>query len=375
MPNRQNTMIFLVAALSSTSSAALWAQDRLTLDTRLGGAFGVDAADVDGDGDMDVLAAARDEDWVVLYRNEGNWQFVREGVSERRAFDGPRTAAGADLDGDGVPEIVAGALEGSEVAAWHATTDGWEKAVIAPAGTAPGARAVRGADMDGDGDTDLVASLRNADGIALYLQSADAWAQDWVAAEGTLEGAYWVELADFDEDGDTDVLGVGRFADEIAWYVNDGSGTFDVISVTGDRPFGQVRGAAAGDLDGDGDLDVAGVAGGDGQAAWFENEGDAWTFHPLTQVGEFAGARSIDIGDIDGDGDLDILAAAREAGEVAWWENDGAGSFGRRPISAVAGGVDGPYGSRLSDLDGDGLPEVLVADQFANDIIVYRLGL
>ena len=85
----------------------------------------------------------------------------------------------------------------------------------------------------------------------------------------------------------------------------------------------------AADLDGDGDLDVLSASTDDNKIAWYENTDGFGSFGPQDVITRAAGqAWSVYAGDVDGDGDLDVLSASYGDGKVAWYENtDGLGSF------------------------------------------------
>jgi hypothetical protein len=143
---------------------------------------------------------------------------------------------------------------------------------------------------------------------------------------------------DLDRDGDLDVIaaagiaaGVGNNSPEshqVVWYENigtAGAGTQwakHIISAA----FPQGFEAVAGDLDGDGDLDVAATAWSPGgQLCWFQNPGDPrgdWTAHAIKSP--WSNAVTLQLADLDGDGRLDIVATAeRGANELRWWRNLG----------------------------------------------------
>jgi hypothetical protein len=143
---------------------------------------------------------------------------------------------------------------------------------------------------------------------------------------------------DIDGDGDLDVVMAFGIAaavpnnapqsHQIAWYENlgkPGLGTeWKKHPIAANFPQGFE--AVAGDLDGDGDIDV--VATGwspQGRIAWFENSGDPksdWQPHLLKD--NWPNAVTVILADLDQDGRLDIVATAeRGANELRWWRNIG----------------------------------------------------
>ncbi len=75
------------------------------------------AADVDGDGDMDVLGAAGDDDDITWWENDGAQSFTEQTIEGD--FDGARSVYAADMDDDGDLDILASALNADEVAIWY----------------------------------------------------------------------------------------------------------------------------------------------------------------------------------------------------------------------------------------------------------------
>jgi FG-GAP-like repeat len=140
---------------------------------------------------------------------------------------------------------------------------------------------------------------------------------------------------DLDGDGDLDVLMTYGLvtpdspdSHQIAWYENVGKhgvGSEWKKHVIVPR-FPSGFEAVAGDLDGDGDLDV--VATGwtpQGRLVWVENTGDArtgWKMHTIKS--NWSNAVTVIVADLDRDGRLDIAASAeRGANELRWWRNEG----------------------------------------------------
>jgi hypothetical protein len=234
-------------------------------------------------------------------------------------------------------------------------------------------RAVAVGDLDGDGSPDLVfgnradpaGTIKNTvyfnDGFGGFL------------AGSTFPGPYSdggnsrsAVIADFNADGFEDVA-FAEFSGGQASYImfNNGTGfpapftSGDLVELGGANL--KANSIAAGDVDGDGDMDVVlGING--GYVRVFRNNGfGEFTEATLSDPGAAAevnfAVSSIVLGDLDRDGDLDIVAA-RDNVDTRIYFNEGGGDF-TDPIQSVtaAGGVNNlnsPDTVALGDVDGDG---------------------
>ena len=126
----------------------------------------------------------------------------------------------ADMDNDGDMDIVSASYNDATIA-WYendgAADPSWTAADIAT--SASGARSVFVADMDGDGDMDIV-SASYADNTIAWYENNGAADPSWAAADiaTSASGAIAVYIADMDNDGDLDILSASYVDDTIAWY-------------------------------------------------------------------------------------------------------------------------------------------------------------
>ncbi len=309
-------------------------------------ASSVYAADVDGDGDMDVLSASIQDDKIAWYENtNGKGAFSPQKVITREA-DAPWSVFAADLDGDGDLDVLSASAGDDKIACYENIdsegTFGPQQVITTKA---DGARSVYASDLDGDGDMDVLSASWKGDEIAWYRnREATLW-------DGLIEhlidagkGANSIDCGDFDGDGDADVMSAGT--NEIAFYENldFGSGSFLKHSIAGGASV-----ICAADVDGDNALDV--ISGGSKEIAWWEYaSADTFTKHLVDD--QYFQSRSLYTLDLDSDGDMDVLAASSSKREIAWWENDGSENFAKKTISGNLPTIKSIYAIDM-DRDGD----------------------
>jgi hypothetical protein len=344
------------------------------ISTLADGVRSVYASDLDGDGDFDVLSASSEDSKIAWYENtDGQGNFGEQNVITNLA-GGPRTVYAADLDGDNDMDVLYGAYEQDRVA-WHENTNGpglfGEQKVIT--NSADGVLCVTASNLDGDGDMDVLSASITDNKIAWY-ENVDGLG----SFEGQLNISSYINwpltviTADLDGDGDTDVLSTSLEDHKIAWYENtDGLGTFGYQQIISDS-LREARTVYASDLDSDGDMDVLSASCFDDYIVWFENTDGLGTFGDQKVISNLTrGANYVYAVDLDGDEDMDVLSSSWADWKIAWYENtDGAGNFGEQQIiTSSAKGANCVY---AADLDGDGDMDVLSASRDDDTIGWYE---
>ena len=250
------------------------------------GARTVYAVDVDGDGDMDVLGSAIGDADIAWFENNGAADPTFTEHTIDGSFNGAYSVYAADVDGDGDMDVL-GAANTANAIAWFENdgSENFTKSYIATAGTFNGAHSVYAADVDGDGDMDVLGAAFTDDDIVWFENdgAADPTFTKRII-EGSFNAASSVYAADVDGDGDMDVLGAAMIDNDIAWFENDGSENFTKSYIATAGSFDGAHSVYAADVDGDGDMDVLGSAYIDNEIAWFE-----FSFLPTIRLSSSAG--------------------------------------------------------------------------------------
>ena len=180
---------------------------------------------MDGDGDMDIVSASMSDNTIAWYENNGaaDPSWTASDISTR-AY-GAHSVFAADMDGDGDMDIISAGI--NDIIAWYENNGAADPTWIAAADgewiatSADEAKSVFAADMDGDGDLDIVSASSNDDTIAWYENNGAA-DPTWTAADiaTSADEATSVFVADMDGDGDMDIISASYADDTIAWYEN-----------------------------------------------------------------------------------------------------------------------------------------------------------
>lgn len=350
----------------------------LTLNYR---ADDLDLADMDGDGDLDIVgrAAARvgeDEDdamnfWLENPGRDGDPlrdEWLRHDIGRS---DYVKDLDVADLNGDWKPDFLA--RTDASLYIWlKEDKDTWNgrRLDIHPH------EGMKIADLDSDGDPDVILN-------GFWLETPenpleDEWTEHTIDDRWyTQETGKWmdnssrIDVADIDGDGRLDVLlsHSENAGYPVSWYsAEDPKGTWT------EHEIGRIDYAhtlKAGDMDLDGDIDV--VAGelihssdpnpdGPHPLVVFLNEGDGLTWRTVTV--DQRGVYNAEIGDLDDEGDLDIIGPRNwNMGPINVWRNT-AGDTAASRVPFTFRVVDSDPPSRhvfvgAADLSGDGNPDIL----------------
>ncbi len=337
-------------------------------------------ADIDADGDLDLLVGFSESGLLKLYRNTGTADSAVFSEANSSTIDDIGLYAYpyfCDLDMDSDVDILAG-RDGHGFRFYRNTGDSlnpaWQlnSTLFSGLGDASYWNSPCLVDLSGDGKIDLIYGTA-AGPLQYYKNSgsnaAPVWTQNQSLFGGVLDvgGASSPDFIDFDHDGDLDMLS-GSNLGSIKYFRNTGSAAIPAWQEASSR-FSGIKhsiyaAVTAGDVDGDSLIDV--IAGDLSGALFFHrNTGsgfqqDASVFSSI-DLGDFSAPKLVDM---DADADLDLVVG-NGAGQLFYFENSGTpDSASWTEIPAYFGDID--VGSNcvpaLTDIDGDGDIDLLTGD-------------
>ena len=367
------------AFISATAPAVVIPFDIITIDTTEDQVLDVFAIDFDDDGDLDVLSGSGSEDRVVLFENDGSDPpvYTRRNLittaSSLSSFDV------ADIDADGDYDIII-TSETDDAVTWYEQTPGMMPSdppvfIPHPVASADNPTRVRLIDLDHDGDLDVI-----------YTAPFEiAWAESDGAptplfTERPITTTQFLTLdiraADLNNDGDLDLVAAGKNAgpmgSRLVWFESDGATppvfTEHLITTTLTGP----RSVVVADINRDQITDLVVASETDGRIAWFERDDQSppnFTEHVVSAAAPAAWTVAVE--DLDSDGFPDIAAALSGSGSITWFNSDGASPpvFTPRVVASVPASL--PRDVFIADLDGDSDPDLLAARAGDDTVVAF----
>jgi len=358
-------------------------------------------ADLDGDGKPDLVEANAYAHNISLFRNISAVGTLNGGSFAPRVdyptlggTDSPRCLTVADVDGDGKLDILIGDQATSSVLVYRniatpgtLTTGSFAAPVSFAAGSYP--HGLRVADLNGDGLPEILVANHSGNSISILrnIGSAGSLTTNSFAPQSTLAAGpnpTDVAIADFNGDGQPDLVTTAFGGNQLSIFRNVATpgaavSNWFMLDTTLPALAGSLEFALA-DMDGDAktDLIVASVHG--YAVSVYRNLADAGAFNsssfaPRVDFSTPGWAHNVVVGDFNGDGKPDLAVTGELGSYLAVFQNQS--TPGNFTASSLAARVDYPtgwnaWGVAAGDLDGDNRADIVFANIYDDTLTFYR---
>lgn len=355
----------------------------LEIPTKEMGPTAMDIADINNDGNLDILSVGDhgnpyvncDEHGIMVWLNDGNGTWV---VHQNGDFGYGGIAAG-DINNDGYLDVAWGIHHDySGVPGWGDTLIGaalgdgtgynWipYASGLGTGGESWGMFATDLADFDCNGLLDLVSqSFGMGQGLHVYQNHGDGnWSHVWSVDGSTLFSENNLEVGDANADGFPDI-----FASTNTEYVYFGNGSFGFTQHQNGLPTGQYTGMDCRDINNDGCDDIVFGLGSSGMRCYtYDKDNNSWV---SASTGlPTSGTYYAQFGDFNGDGLIDIAGYVGPQGYI--YLGDGTGNWVQSGSWTMP--APGDYSDMIvgGDLDHDGREDIVIlAESSSNQLRVY----
>ena len=323
------------------------------------GPYSVVAADVNGDGKVDLICANRGANNLMVFTNNGSGVFGSNATYA--VFSYPESVVAADVNGDGKVDLVCYCFSGS----LKVLTNNGSGSFVNAGNYAVGGNnfdgEVMAADVNGDGRMDLVCP--GVGNPLMVLTNAGNGVFAAAAPLPSSPGTSWFCAAtDVNGDGKTDLIDVDGVNVFIYMRVltNDGSGTFTLCSsnTLSTRWPGICTTV---DINGDGKaaLVVPDYDSGSGNTLTvLTNNGDG-VFGSNATYAVVSGPLCVIAADIQGDGRVDLICGKFTGNTLSVLTNNRSGGFGSNSTYNVG---NNPISVVAADVNGDGKLDLICAN-------------
>ena len=290
-------------------------------------------ADVDGDGDLDILAVEPNTNRLDWYENETGRGDAFRVHSISRSSGGVRIVAPGDVDNDGDIDFYALEPNRTRIRLYINDGAGGFEVDTRFAETAVGVTYIEAADVDGDGHADLFVVFGDDDRVELWWNPGFPESRERMVRDRIANARAWgverLRVGDIDGDGLLDFTTAQRSPNNnIMWWrqsLVDGKREW-TPALTAPLKEIEVISAPIADIDNDGDVDILALRRVPYVVFQWLQQPDGRFVRDPEQLSRSPGGdnrfnwNSIDVGDMDGDGDIDFATSELD-GTLCWYAN------------------------------------------------------
>ncbi len=342
--------------------------------------IGYQIIDVDADGDLDIAFGYRG---FIGWVENDNLTFTVNVLlgSQNTAANNYQGLTVTDVNGDNLKDFVVDV--GYDLRVYDFQSDG-SLGFLGTIGTFAQGDFVTSADLDNDGDNDIIRIFENGgnDRKIRFYENLDglgnfANVQTLVTLVNlpltSNSDTKSLKLKDIDGDNFLDIILHESRTKRLSTYLNLGSNTFGVEVVVADN-FVNLNSIYVSDVNGDQQQDILTTSRDDHQVSWFQNLDGLGNYTNENKITTYAYfINHVDAGDLDGDGDIDIVSSSHADNKLAWYANvNGFGNFSQ-PQQIISNDIPAPRNAFIVDINNDSFNDVLFFSYLDDNPDEYKI--
>ncbi|MEP7230901.1 MAG: FG-GAP-like repeat-containing protein [Ginsengibacter sp.] len=351
--------------------------------------YSVALSDVDGDGKPDLVVATQNDAVSVLRNISTTGNIIASSFAAKVDLisgSTPYSVVTGDVDGDGKPDIVIANSGSATISVLRNTSTSGSISAAAKidfvTGSFPTSVAI--GDVDGDGKPDLVVANGGSSTVSVFRNTSASGSIDassFAAKVDFTSGTtpYAVAVGDVDGDGKPDLLTANQNSNNISVLRNTSTSGSISFAVKVDLPVANVpRSVVIGDIDGDGKPDLVAANNNSNTVSILHNTSTSGSISAAAKVDFITGTtpRSVTLGDVDGDGKPDLVIANNAVPySISVLRNTS--TLGNISAATKVDFTTGtaPVSAAVGDVDGDGIPEIVIANSASSSVSVFQINL
>ncbi|CAF1312794.1 unnamed protein product [Didymodactylos carnosus] len=282
----------------------------------------------------------------------------------------PNYVAAADVNDDNKLDVLVANFNVSNIGVFLDTGNGTFTAQTTySTGSGSNPISVAAADVDGDSKPDIIVANGDVNNVGVLLNTGNGtFTAQTTYSTGSGSNPVSVAAADVDGDSQPDIIVANTGADNIGVLLNTGNGTFTAQTTystgSGSNPVSVV----AIDVNGDSKPDIiVANTGADNIGVLLNTGNGTFTAQTTYSTGSSSNPLSVVAADINGDGKPDIIVANGDASNVGVLLNTGNGTFTAQTTYSTGSGSH-PESVAAADVNGDSKPDIIVANGDASNV-------
>ena len=336
--------------------------------------YSIAAGYIDHDQQLDIVVSNLGGDSITLLIDNGNGSFATPATYSLSPGSSPSGLTVGDFDNNNQSDVVLANFNANNIAIFIRYTSISSKSPKAyPVDRNSSPNNVAIADVNMDNNPDLIVPNYNVPSVSVLLGYGNgSYAEQMKFSTGNGTRPYTVAIADFDNDNIVDIVVASSFADHLSLLLGYGNGSFTLINALSYEQMLSIYSVAAGDFNGDQNIDVVLADFGSSRILILLGYGNGSFEYVQSYTTDDNGRpKFVVVDDFNNDKYLDIATANYATNNVGIFLGYGNGSFFEQ-TTFFTGDASLPYRMAVGHINNDSCLDIVVATEGSHDVGLLR---